>query len=127
MAEAGLLLSRALLEKQGDARRLVLDAAMNDLPRPSLYEAWHDIVRIGDNAGRERIGYDVVGPVCETGDTFASARELPRCRAGDLVAIPAPAPTAHRWPRPTNSRPLAAGSAGRRRPLRAGPQTADVR
>ena len=87
VAEAGILLSRVLLEKRGEARRfLVLDAAMNDLLRPSLYEAWHDIVRIGDGA-RERLAYDVVGPVCETGDTFAASRELPRCAAGDLVAI----------------------------------------
>ena len=88
IAEAGILLSRVLLEKQGASRRfLVLDAAMNDLLRPSLYEAWHDIVRIGDDAARERLAYDVVGPVCETGDTFATGRELPRCEAGDLVAI----------------------------------------
>ena len=88
VAEAGILLSRVLLEKQGEARRfLVLDAAMNDLLRPSLYEAWHDIVRIGGDGGRERIEYDVVGPVCETGDTFATGRALPRCEAGDLVAI----------------------------------------
>ena len=109
VAEAGLLLSRVLLEKQGDARRfLVLDAAMNDLLRPSLYEAWHDIVRIGDNAGRERIGYDVVGPVCETGDTFASARELPRCRAGDLVAILGAGAYGASMASTYNSRPLAA-------------------
>jgi len=88
LAEAGILLSRVLLEKRGESRRfLVLDAAMNDLLRPSLYEAWHDIVRIGGDAGRERIACDVVGPVCETGDTFATGRELPRCEAGDLVAI----------------------------------------
>ncbi len=87
VAEAGLLLSRVLLEKPGEARRfLVLDAAMNDLLRPSLYEAWHDIVRIGGDE-REHVAYDVVGPVCETGDTFATGRELPRCEAGDLVAI----------------------------------------
>jgi diaminopimelate decarboxylase len=77
-----------LLEKHGDSRRfVVLDAAMNDLLRPSLYEAWHDIVRIGDDDGRECDPCDVVGPVCETGDTFASGRELPRCEPGDLVAI----------------------------------------
>ena len=88
VAEAGLLLTRVLLEKQGDARRfLVLDAAMNDLLRPSLYEAWHDIVRIGGDGDGERVAYDVVGPVCETGDTFATGRVLPRCAAGDLVAI----------------------------------------
>ncbi len=86
VAEAGILLTRVLLEKHGQARSfLVLDAAMNDLLRPSLYDAWHDIVPVG--AGRETAVYDVVGPVCETGDTFATARELPRCEAGDLVAI----------------------------------------
>ena len=88
VAEAGVLLTRALLTKHGEQRDfLVLDAAMNDLLRPSLYDAWHDIERIGDNAGRETIAYDVVGPVCETGDTFALARALPRCEAGDLLAI----------------------------------------
>jgi len=88
LAEAGLLLSRVLLEKHGDARRfLVLDAAMNDLLRPSLYDAWHDIVRVGEVDARPQVTYDVVGPVCETGDTFAVGRDLPRCDAGDLVAI----------------------------------------
>ena len=88
VAEAGLLLSRVLLTKEGASRRfVVLDAAMNDMLRPSLYEAWHDIVRIGDPTGREQLACDVVGPVCETGDTFASDRLLPRCEAGELVAI----------------------------------------
>ena len=87
VAEAGVLLSRVLLVKEGASRRfLVLDAAMNDLLRPSLYDAWHDIVPLVDS-GRERLAYDVVGPVCETGDTFAIDRSLPRCEAGDLVAI----------------------------------------
>ena len=109
VAEAGLLLTRVLLEKQGEARRfLVLDAAMNDLLRPSLYEAWHDIVRIGDNDGREHLAYDVVGPVCETGDTFAVARELPRCEAGDLVAILAAGAYGASMSSTYNSRPLAA-------------------
>ena len=88
MAEAGILLTRVLLTKAGASRHfVVLDAAMNDLLRPSLYEAWHDIVRLGDPAGREPMACDVVGPVCETGDTFATDRMLPRCDAGDLVAI----------------------------------------
>ncbi len=88
VAEAGILLSRVLLEKHGEQRHfLVVDAAMNDLLRPSLYEAWHDIVRIGDDTRGETLAYDVVGPVCETGDTFATGRTLPRCGAGDLVAI----------------------------------------
>ncbi len=87
VAEAGVLLSRVLLVKEGASRRfLVLDAAMNDLLRPSLYDAWHDIVPLVDT-GRERLAYDVVGPVCETGDTFAIDRALSRCEAGDLVAI----------------------------------------
>ena len=61
---------------------------MNDLLRPSLYDAWHDIVRVGESREqRPRVTYDVVGPVCETGDTFAVARDLPQCIAGDLVAI----------------------------------------
>ena len=88
VAEAGVLLSRVMLVKEGEARRfLVLDAAMNDLLRPSLYEAWHDIVRVGDDDARERLAYDVVGPVCETGDTFEKAVDLPRLAAGDLVAL----------------------------------------
>ena len=109
VAEAGVLLSRVMLVKEGEARRfLVLDAAMNDLLRPSLYEAWHDIVRLGDNDGRERLACDVVGPVCETGDTFAVARELPRCEAGDLVAILGVGAYGAAMASTYNSRPLAA-------------------
>lgn len=109
VAETGILLSRVLLEKQGQARRfLVLDAAMNDLLRPSLYDAWHDIVRIGDNAEREQIAYDVVGPVCETGDTFATMRMLPRCEAGDLIAILGAGAYGASMASTYNSRPLAA-------------------
>jgi diaminopimelate decarboxylase len=109
VAEAGILLARVLLEKEGDSRRfLVLDAAMNDLLRPSLYEAWHDIVRIGGDTARERVAYDVVGPVCETGDTFATDRELPRCEAGDLVAILGAGAYGASMASTYNSRPLAA-------------------
>lgn len=108
VAEAGVLLSRVLLEKQGEAHRfLVLDAAMNDLLRPSLYEAWHDIVRIGDDAC-EKVTYDVVGPVCETGDTFATGRELSRCEAGDLVAILGAGAYGASMASTYNSRPLLA-------------------
>jgi diaminopimelate decarboxylase len=109
VAEAGLLLSRVLLEKEGEGRRfLVLDAAMNDLLRPSLYDAWHDIVPIGDAAGRPETEYDVVGPVCETGDTFATGRRLPRCEAGDLVAILGTGAYGASMASTYNSRPLAA-------------------
>lgn len=87
MAEAGVLLARAVRMKQGTTRRfLVLDAAMNDLIRPSLYEAWHDIVPLVP-ANRPLREYDVVGPVCETGDTFAQGRVLPEVEEGELVAI----------------------------------------
>lgn len=109
VAEAGVLLSRVLLEKHGQARRfLVLDAAMNDLLRPSLYEAWHDIVRIGDDAAREKVVYDVVGPVCETGDTFATGRELAQCETGDLVAILGAGAYGASMASTYNSRPLPA-------------------
>ncbi|MEO5962581.1 MAG: diaminopimelate decarboxylase [Thermomonas sp.] len=110
LAEAGILLSRVLLEKHGEARRfLVLDAAMNDLLRPSLYDAWHDIVRVGSNAdARPHVTYDVVGPVCETGDTFAVGRDLPRCDAGDLVAILGAGAYGASMASSYNSRPLAA-------------------
>jgi diaminopimelate decarboxylase len=86
---AGLLLARVILEKQGAVRRFViLDAAMNDLLRPSLYDAWHAIVPVSPSRWHApRSPADVVGPVCESGDTFASARLLPGLPAGDLVAI----------------------------------------
>lgn len=110
MAEAGMLLSRVLLEKHGEARRfLVLDAAMNDLLRPSLYDAWHDIVRVdASDDPRPRVTYDVVGPVCETGDTFAVARDLPQCDAGDLVAILGAGAYGASMASSYNSRPLPA-------------------
>lgn len=109
LAEAGMLLSRVLLEKHGEARRfLVLDAAMNDLLRPSLYDAWHDIVRVGGGESRPRVTYDVVGPVCETGDTFAVGRMLPACDAGDLVAILGAGAYGASMASSYNSRPLPA-------------------
>lgn len=86
---AGLLLARVILEKQGAARRFViLDAAMNDLIRPSLYEAWHAIVPVSAARWRAPLApADVVGPVCESGDTFAGGRLLPALAPGELVAI----------------------------------------
>ena len=86
---AGLLVARVVYLKDGAARRFViLDAAMNDLIRPALYEAWHDIVPVRLPAAGAVLGpVDVVGPVCESGDAFATARELPPLAAGDLVAL----------------------------------------
>ncbi len=86
---AGVLLSRVIYRKQGEGRDfLILDAAMNDLVRPAMYDAWHDIVPVVEPpAGVEMAPVDVVGPVCESGDTFARERALPPLGAGDLVAF----------------------------------------
>lgn len=108
VAEAGVLLTRVLRVKPGEERTfLVLDAAMNDLQRPSLYDAWHDIVPVADTP-RPLATYDIVGPVCETGDTFARARELPECAAGDLLLIRATGAYGASMASTYNSRPLAA-------------------
>ena len=89
-ANAGVLLSRVThVNIRPDGRRfLVLDAAMNDLIRPAMYEAFHDIRPVrAPEADAALEPYDVVGPVCETGDTFARDRSLPPLAAGDLVAF----------------------------------------
>ncbi len=86
---AGLLVASVIYLKHGEGRDfLILDAAMNDLIRPAMYGAHHDIVPVVERApGAELQRYDVVGPVCESGDTFARARPLPPLHAGDLVAF----------------------------------------
>ena len=88
-ANAGILVSRVIYVKEEAGRIFVIvDTAMNDLIRPTLYEAWHDIrpvVEADPVAGR--IVADVVGPVCESGDFMAKDRELPALEAGDLIAI----------------------------------------
>ncbi|PZU55524.1 MAG: diaminopimelate decarboxylase [Brevundimonas sp.] len=87
-ANAGVLLSQVIqVTERSDGRRfLVLDAAMNDLMRPALYDAFHDIVPVRPRSGARR-PHDVVGPVCETGDTFARDRDLPVLEAEDLVVF----------------------------------------
>ena len=86
VGNAGTLLSRVVRVKQGaQAPFVIVDAAMNDLLRPSLYDAWHDI-RAVKPAGETAIA-NVVGPVCETGDTFAMHRAMDVVAAGDLVAF----------------------------------------
>ncbi len=86
---AGILVSRVVYVKQGEGRQfLILDSAMNDLIRPAMYEAHHDIVPVIEPAaGVEQQPYDIVGPVCESGDTFAKNRMMPPLRDGDLVAF----------------------------------------
>lgn len=84
---AGVLLTRVIYRKTNDSKRfLIVDAAMNDLLRPSLYGAYHEIVPVLRNSD-ETEKTDVVGPICETGDFFARDRELPVVREGDLLAI----------------------------------------
>jgi diaminopimelate decarboxylase len=86
---AGVLLARTIFVKQGEGRDfLIVDAAMNDLIRPAMYGAHHDIEPLVEpEPGAERRPYDVVGPVCESGDTFAKGRALPAMGEGDLVAF----------------------------------------
>ncbi len=86
---AGLLVASVIYVKRGEGRDfLILDAAMNDLIRPAMYDAWHDIVPVIEPAADAPLApFDVVGPVCETGDTFARGRMLPPLSAGDLVAF----------------------------------------
>lgn len=92
VGEAGLLITRVIHVKDSPHRRFVIvDAAMNDLIRPPLYDAWHDIVPVvapdadADSADSTRV--DIVGPICESADTFARQRPLPPVAAGDLLAI----------------------------------------
>jgi len=88
-ANAGILVSRVLYVKKGEAKTFaIVDAGMNDLIRPALYDSHHEIVRVNEPGGDTARGrYDVVGPVCETSDIFAADRDLPELKAGDLVAI----------------------------------------
>ncbi|KEY98599.1 hypothetical protein AI27_10540, partial [Sphingomonas sp. BHC-A] len=86
VGNAGVLLSQVVRVKQGaQAPFVIVDAAMNDLLRPSLYDAWHDIRAVHPKG--ERAAANVVGPVCETGDTFAMHRDMDVVGAGDLVAF----------------------------------------
>jgi len=87
VAQAGALVARVLqVKKNGRKVFVIIDAAMNDLIRPALYQAHHEIVPVRKGAGRPRT-VDVVGPVCETGDFFARDRKLAAVEAGDLVAL----------------------------------------
>ncbi|RUW60080.1 diaminopimelate decarboxylase [Mesorhizobium sp. M7A.F.Ca.US.008.03.1.1] len=86
---AGILVSEVIFVKEGDAKNfLVVDAAMNDLIRPTLYDAFHDIRPVVQPpADTPRMMVDVVGPVCETGDYIGLDRDLPRLKAGDMIAV----------------------------------------
>lgn len=89
VGNAGILVSRVIYVKQGEGRQfLILDGAMNDLIRPAMYDAHHDIVPVIEpEPGVDQQPFDIVGPVCESGDTFAKNRMMPPLAAGDLVAF----------------------------------------
>jgi len=105
---AGMLVASVVWVKEGEGRDfLILDAAMNDLVRPSMYGAWHDIVPVVEGApGAPTQPFDVVGPVCETGDTFAKARDLALLAEGDLVAFRSAGAYGSVMASEYNSRPL---------------------
>jgi diaminopimelate decarboxylase len=87
-ANAGALISRVIYVKDGETKQFaVLDAGMNDLIRPALYDAHHEILSVKENTDGPTARYDVVGPVCETSDLFARDYPMPPLAAGDLVAI----------------------------------------
>jgi len=89
VGDAGILLSRVIYRKHGLSRDfLIVDAAMNDLVRPAMYDAWHEILPIAEPApDAEPSAVDIVGPVCESGDTFAKERAVPPLTDGDLLAF----------------------------------------
>ena len=89
VGNAGILLTRVLhLNPRPTKQFVVVDAAMNDLMRPAMYDAYHEIWPVAEPASDgPQVAYDVVGPICESGDTFATGRTLPALRPGDLVAF----------------------------------------
>jgi diaminopimelate decarboxylase len=105
VGNAGVLLSRVIRIKPGAAHPFVIvDAAMNDLMRPALYDAWHKIEAVAPSGASWTA--NVVGPVCETGDTFATARAMDRVEAGDLVVFRTAGAYAAAMSSTYNSRPL---------------------
>lgn len=88
VGNSGVLVTRVLYRKEGEAKRFVIvDAAMNDLIRPSLYGAYHEIRPVKEMAGAKTQVVDVVGPVCESGDFLAKDRAMPKVESGDLLAV----------------------------------------
>ena len=107
VGNAGVLLSRVIRVKQGVHQPFVIvDAAMNDLMRPSLYDAWHDIRAIAPDG--KRMIANVVGPVCESGDTFATGRDMDKVEEGELVAFMTAGAYGATMASTYNSRPLTA-------------------
>jgi diaminopimelate decarboxylase len=88
VGNAGILVSRVIFVKENEGKNFVIqDAAMNDLIRPTLYDAWHDIIPVDESRSSETMTADVVGGICETGDYFAKSRSMAKVREGDLIAV----------------------------------------
>lgn len=109
VGNAGVLLTECLYEKKGSAKTFkIVDAGMNDLIRPALYEGHHQIVPLKQPSSDERIKVDVVGPICESGDFFCQDRELPDFQPGDHVALMSAGAYGFAMASNYNSRPLPA-------------------
>jgi diaminopimelate decarboxylase len=109
VGNAGVLLTRVRYLKQTEHKKfLIVDAGMNDLIRPALYQSYHEIVPVREPATAKRESVDVVGPVCESGDFFAQDRELPEMKEGDLAALMSAGAYGFAMASNYNSRPLPA-------------------
>ena len=88
VGNAGVLVTRVLYVKAGENKKFVIvDAGMNDLIRPTLYDAWHDIIPVTLDSSRKNITADIVGPVCETGDYLALERVISEVKAQELLCV----------------------------------------
>jgi diaminopimelate decarboxylase len=109
VGNAGVLITKCLYEKKGSAKTFkIVDAGMNDLIRPALYEGHHEIVPLNEPASAERVKVDVVGPICESGDFFCQDRELPDFQPGDHIALMSAGAYGFAMASNYNSRPLPA-------------------
>lgn len=109
VGNAGVLITKCLYEKKGSAKTFkIVDAGMNDLIRPALYEGHHEIAPLAEPTSNERIKVDVVGPICESGDFFCQDRELPDFNPGDYVALMSAGAYGFVMASNYNSRPLPA-------------------
>ncbi|HVJ45369.1 MAG TPA: diaminopimelate decarboxylase, partial [Luteolibacter sp.] len=109
VGNAGVLITKCLYEKKGAAKTFkIVDAGMNDLIRPALYEGHHEIVPLKEPASSDRLKVDVVGPICESGDFFCQDRELPDFNPGDYIALMSAGAYGFAMASNYNSRPLPA-------------------
>ena len=109
VGNAGIFVTRCLYLKDGPGKRFVIvDGGMNDLIRPTLYDAYHEVVPVKKRRGAKTVVSDVVGPICETGDFLALGRKLPEVRQGDLLAVRSAGAYGFTMSSNYNSRPRAA-------------------